>query len=145
MGKKWSCLHGIMSIIMLVCVSGTYWRCDDKPQSAQKQYFEEKWKIKNLVERRQKLEVTMHIYFSRQIQYKMLLLITVHPFWRWWVDNLKHSKENDFPKKLTFQSNHSACAWFRDWSTANNRNLFPFQASHTTCLCFVYLAFLTKH
>lgn len=46
----------------------------------------------------------MHIFFSRQTQYKMLLLITVYPFRRWWVDNLKHSKENDFPKKLTFKA-----------------------------------------
>lgn len=144
MGKKWSYLYGIMSIIVLVWASGTYWRCDDKAHSAQKQYFEEKWKIKNLVERGEKLQVTMHIFFSRQTQYKMLLLITVYPFWRWWVDNLKHSKENDFLKKLTFQSNHLACAWFWGWSTANNRNLFPFQASHAR-LCFVHLAFLTKH
>ena len=91
-----------------------------------------------------KLQVTMHIFFSRQIQYKMLLLITAHPFWWWWADNLKHSKENYFPKKLTFQSNHSTCAWFQDRSTANSRKLFPFQTSHA-CLCFVYLVFLAKH
>lgn len=68
-----------MSIIMFVCASSTYQRCDDKPQSAQQQYFEEKWKIRNLLERRERLQVPMHIFFSRQIQYKMLLLITVHP------------------------------------------------------------------
>lgn len=65
---------------MSVCVSGTYQRCDDKPQSAQKRNFEEKRKIKNVVSRGEKAEVAMHILFSRQIQYRMLLLLTVHPF-----------------------------------------------------------------
>lgn len=44
-----------------------------------KQYFEEKWKIKNVVLRGED-EVAMHIFFSRQIQYRMLLLLAVHPF-----------------------------------------------------------------
>lgn len=51
-----------------------------KPRSAQKQHFEGKWKIKNLLGREEKLQVTVHIFFSRQIEHKMLLLITVHPF-----------------------------------------------------------------
>lgn len=99
---------------------------------------------------REELQVTMHIFFSRQIQYEILLLITEHPFWRWWVDNLKHSKENYFPKQLPFQSNRSACAWFQDQNTANNRNLFkhpmsvcgfcvwPFLPSTNHAKCFFY-------
>lgn len=66
-----------MSIIMSVCVSGTYQGCDDKPQSAQKQYFEEKLKIRDVISRGEKAEVAVHVFFSRQIQYRMLLLLAV--------------------------------------------------------------------
>lgn len=124
---------------------GTYQRCDDKPQSAQKQYFEEKWKIKNGVLRGEKAEVAMHIFFSRQIQYRMLLLLAVPPFWRWWVDNLKYSTENDFREGADFP--RQPLSYVHDSKTGVQQIKEPcFLSEHPMQVsCFVYLAFLTKH
>lgn len=50
--------------------------------------------------------------------------------WTTWNTQQKMISE----RELTFQGNHSVCAWFQDWSTANKRTLFPFRASHASLL-----------